>query len=54
MSALPRGECPVCGRVAALRVNGTLREHQAAVPWLADRFGKCVGSARPPRPKDTP
>lgn len=44
MSALPRTECPWCGRSVPVRRNGALREHNL-------RAGrKCEGSGK--RPED--
>lgn len=38
---LPRGKCPYCGRRVALRVNGTVREHQDK-----ETGRKCGGSGQ--------
>lgn len=44
MSALPRTECPWCGRSVPIRRNGALREHHY------EPNGKCEGSGE--RPED--
>lgn len=53
MSALPRGECPVCHQDVALRVNGAVREHRVYLPQreqdVTTHLGRttiCEGSGR--------
>ncbi len=44
MTPLPRGVCPACGRVVALRKNALVREHRALGTALNRYAAVCTGS----------
>lgn len=50
MSALPRGRCPVCAAMVAVRTNGKLREHREKVRGKAGPR-VCKGSAKATTPE---
>ena len=46
MTALPRGECPVCGKTVALRRRGELREHYVYRPQAEQDPSTTLGRMR--------